>query len=76
MKHGGKKEGLERRLEKEEREYVEAAQDEHNESRAIEELKAAAENARSKVCSLRYNILKGICANISIERRVGDTSAT
>lgn len=57
MKHGGKKEGLERRLEKEEREYVEAAQEEHNESRAIEELKAAAENARSKKGELETQVL-------------------
>lgn len=48
MKHGGK-EGLERKLEKEEREYIEAAQDEHNENLAISELKAAAENARLRV---------------------------
>ncbi|THH05649.1 hypothetical protein EW145_g4640 [Phellinidium pouzarii] len=43
--HGGR-EGLERKLEKEEREYVEAAQAEHNESHAIAELNEAAQNAR------------------------------
>ncbi|KAH8102351.1 hypothetical protein DFH11DRAFT_1552573 [Phellopilus nigrolimitatus] len=46
--HGGK-EGLERKLEKEEREYIEAAQAEHNESQAITELREAEKNARTKV---------------------------
>lgn len=49
VKAGGK-EGLERRLEKEEREYIEAAQAEHNESIVLADLKLAAENARTKVC--------------------------
>jgi hypothetical protein len=48
VKHGGK-EGLERRLEKEEREYIEAAQDEHNENQMVQELKVAVGNARAKV---------------------------
>lgn len=48
MRHGGK-EGLDRKLEKEEREYIEAAQAEYNENQAISELKEAAENARAQV---------------------------
>ena len=48
LKHGGK-EGLEKRLEKEEREYIEAAQAEHNENIALAELKEAAENAKKTV---------------------------
>ena len=47
----GGKEGLERRLEKEERDYIEAAQAEHNESIVLADLKAAVENARAKVAS-------------------------
>ena len=48
VKAGGK-EGLEKRLEKEEREYIEAAQAEHNESIALADLKRAADDARAKV---------------------------
>ncbi|KLO17785.1 hypothetical protein SCHPADRAFT_900335 [Schizopora paradoxa] len=47
IKHGGK-EGLSKRMEKEEREYIEAAQAEFNETIAIKELKEAAENAKTK----------------------------
>ncbi|KAL5496096.1 hypothetical protein ACEPAH_3013 [Sanghuangporus vaninii] len=56
MKHGGK-EGLERKLEKEEREYIEAAQDEHNENLAISELKEAAEQARLKKADLESQVV-------------------
>lgn len=48
LKHGGK-EGLNKRMEKEEREYIEAAQAEFNETTAIKELKEAADNAKAKV---------------------------
>ncbi|KAL5479119.1 hypothetical protein ACEPAI_2407 [Sanghuangporus weigelae] len=56
MKHGGK-EGLERKLEKEEREYIEAAQNEHNENLAISELKEAAEQARLKKADLESQVV-------------------
>ncbi|KAI5115827.1 hypothetical protein M0805_001987 [Coniferiporia weirii] len=55
MTQGGR-EGLERKLEKEEREYVEAAQAEHNESQAIAELKEAAQNAREKKADLEREV--------------------
>lgn len=53
LRHGGK-EGLMRKLEKEEKEYVEAAQAEYNESLAVEELKEAAENTKTKVHQLIF----------------------
>ncbi|EJD05295.1 uncharacterized protein FOMMEDRAFT_154528 [Fomitiporia mediterranea MF3/22] len=55
IKHGGK-EGLERKLAKEEREYIEAAQNEHNENMALSELKAAAEDARTKKAELESKV--------------------
>ncbi|KAH8107366.1 hypothetical protein DFH11DRAFT_1637560 [Phellopilus nigrolimitatus] len=55
--HGGK-EGLERKLEKEEREYIEAAQAEHNESQAITELREAEKNARTKKADLELQVKK------------------
>lgn len=56
MKHGGK-DGLERKLEKEEREYIEAAQNEHNENKAISELQAAADTAKQMVRHLVAGLL-------------------
>lgn len=49
IRHGGK-EGLDRKLEKEEREYVEAAQAEYNENQAIAELKETLQVSKAKVC--------------------------
>lgn len=43
------KDGLERKLEKEEREYMEAAQAEHNENNTVQELKATVQASREKV---------------------------
>lgn len=48
VKAGGK-EGLEHRLDKEEREYIEAAQAEHNENIILADLKASTENIQAKV---------------------------
>ena len=45
----GGREGLARKIEKEEREFIEAEQKEHNEVRAIAELKATMENAQRTV---------------------------
>lgn len=54
LRHGGK-EGLERKLEKEEREYVEAAQAEYNENQAIAELKETLEVSKARV-SIYFSI--------------------
>ena len=57
-------------MEKEEREYIEAAQAEFNETIAIKELKEAAENAKTKVIVL-FSLLGVKKCDILIERRPG-----